>query len=139
MSWKAVPPKRWLSNKMLAGGLLLAFVYSAFENRKARRRMANVEVGNYDARIAMEPFIEAERDRRFLIMLHNNRELEKKIMADVPGWVPGTLYGRPYFQSLDKDKLIPELMGTFNMFTRERWYREADPTRQGLAEWKLLD
>ena len=101
--------------------------------------MANVEVGNYDARIAMEPFIEAERDRRFLIMLHNNRELEKKIMADVPGWVPGTLYGRPYFQSLDKDKLIPELMGTFNMFTRERWYREADPTRQGLAEWKLLD
>ena len=139
MEWKANPPKRWISNKMLAGGLLLAFVYGAVENRRTRKRLFEVQVENYDARIALEPFFEAERDRRFLIMLYNNREMEKKIMADVPGWVPGTFYGKPYFQTLDKDKLIPELMGTFNAYTKDRWFRQADATKQGLSEWKWLD
>lgn len=134
-----MPPKRWVSNKMVAAGCLLAAIYGAVENRKARRRMAAVKVENYDARIALEPFFEAERDRRFLIMLYNNREMEKKIMGDVPGWVPGTLYGKPYYQSLDKDRLIPELMGTFNMFSKSKWPREADPTKQGLSEWRMLD
>lgn len=134
-----MPPKRWVSNKMIAAGLLLACVYGTVENRKTRRRLTAIAVENYDAKIALEPFFEAERDRRFLIMLYNNREMEKKIMEDVPGWVPGTLYGKPYYSSLDKDKLIPELMGTFNMFCKDRWPREAHPTKQGLSEWKLLD
>ena len=72
-------------------------------------------------------------------MLYNTRETEKKIMGDVPGWQPGTFYGKPYFQTLDKDKLIPELMGTFNLFSKDRWYREADPAKQGLSEWRFLD
>lgn len=139
MEWKAVPPKRWVSNKMLLGGLLVWATYATVENRRARRRLYAEDVANYDAKIALEPFFEAERDRRFLIMLYNNRETEKKIMADVPGWVPGTFYGRPYFQTTDKDKLIPELMGTFNMFSKDRWFREADPDRQGLSEWKMMD
>lgn len=34
---------------------------------------------------------------RFLQRLVDNREYEKEIMKDVPGWIPGTYYGSPVY------------------------------------------
>ena len=34
---------------------------------------------------------------RYLKQLVRNREHEKEIMKDVPGWIPGTYYGTPIF------------------------------------------
>lgn len=58
-------------------------------NRFVRRAILRDEVSEYDAKIALEPFLEAERDRNFLVQLWKNRQMEEKIMKDVPGWQIG--------------------------------------------------
>ncbi|KAF7635281.1 C34b2.8 [Meloidogyne graminicola] len=49
---------------------------------------------------AMEPFLLAERDRIVLRIMKKNRELEKDLMKEVPGWKVGTWYGEPIYFTL---------------------------------------
>lgn len=46
-----------------------------------------------ECRIALTPFHLAETDRSYLKRLWVNREEERELMKDVPGWVVGTWYG----------------------------------------------
>lgn len=87
--YQAVPTKRWISNKKAALGFVVFIAYCGYTNRKQKKRYYHDQVRDYDARIAMEPFLEAERDRNFLIQLRKNRDMEAKLMKNVPGWVPG--------------------------------------------------
>jgi len=64
---------------------------------KVRIRMPELE--NREAYIAMEPLLLAERNRLFLKQMVKNREDEKELMKDVPGWIPGTFYGTPVFHN----------------------------------------
>ena len=50
-------------------------------------------IEKHDALLAVEPFIQAERDRAFLKQLIKLRQDETELMANKPGWVVGTLYG----------------------------------------------
>lgn len=36
---------------------------------------------------------------RFLKRLIDNNEQERKVMKDVPGWIPGTYYGSPVYHN----------------------------------------
>lgn len=89
INYKAVPTKRWISNYKLAATVSLLMVYGGLHNRQVKRKWRYDEINEFDAKIAIEPFFEAERDRRFLKVLWNNREMEKKIMKDVKGWTTG--------------------------------------------------
>ena len=51
----------------------------------------------------MQPFLVAERDRRWLSVMRKNREMEEEVMKDVPGWKVGTWYGEPVFYTLEDD------------------------------------
>lgn len=46
-----------------------------------------------ESKIALEPFLLAESDRTLLKTLWVNREEERELMKDEPGWVVGTWYG----------------------------------------------
>jgi NADH dehydrogenase (ubiquinone) 1 alpha subcomplex subunit 13 len=52
------------------------------------------------------PLLIAERDREFLKQYRINREEERELMKDVPGWVVGTWYGEPIYHTVPKDKLV---------------------------------
>ncbi|XP_067935308.1 NADH dehydrogenase [ubiquinone] 1 alpha subcomplex subunit 13-like [Watersipora subatra] len=62
-----------------------------------KKNVIEPELENREAHIAMEPILLAERNRHYLKQLVRNREAEKEIMKDVPGWVPGTFYGTPIY------------------------------------------
>jgi len=46
-----------------------------------------------ECRIACEPFLLAEQDRNLLKAMWVNREEERELMKDEPGWIVGTWYG----------------------------------------------
>ncbi|EHA98455.1 NADH dehydrogenase [ubiquinone] 1 alpha subcomplex subunit 13 [Heterocephalus glaber] len=48
-----------------------------------------LQIENLEARLALLPLLQAERDRRVLRMLRENLEEEAIIMKDVPGWKVG--------------------------------------------------
>ena len=54
-------------------------------------------------RLVMEPVLLAERDREYLRQLRRNRDWEKELMKDVPGWVVGTWLGQKAFNSYADD------------------------------------
>ncbi|CAD5208949.1 unnamed protein product [Bursaphelenchus xylophilus] len=70
----------------------------AFKKQRHTRKFEDSDVMN-----ALQPFLTAERDRKWLRALKKNFELEEEIMKDVPGWQTGTWYGEPvYFTLGDK-------------------------------------
>ncbi|XP_005092051.2 NADH dehydrogenase [ubiquinone] 1 alpha subcomplex subunit 13 [Aplysia californica] len=70
----------------------------AFARNKAKRDREALELR--DARIAIEPFILAERDRAFLKHIRKNRDEENELMKDVKGWETGTLWGEPVYHNV---------------------------------------
>ncbi|XP_072037915.1 NADH dehydrogenase [ubiquinone] 1 alpha subcomplex subunit 13-like [Amphiura filiformis] len=89
INYKRAIPKRGPSGYLLLGGVT-AFCFAGFlrlaQVNRYRRRVQREE---REARIAIHPLIEAERDRDYLKVLKYNREQEAIIMKDVPGWVVG--------------------------------------------------
>merc|ERR1712083_1197681 len=72
-----------------------------------RRVQLGYEAEMNDARVALEPFMFAEQDRQFLRHLWNNREEERELMKNVPGWKVGTWYGEPvYHQEAKREKYV---------------------------------
>jgi len=69
---------------------------------------------------AMQPFLDAERDRATLKMMAKNRRLEDDVMKDVPGWKTGTWYGEPIFFTVG-DKWWP--YGNFETFVHSPEHR----------------
>lgn len=48
-----------------------------------------LQIEDFEARIALMPLLQAEKDRRVLQMLRENLEEEATVMKDVPGWKVG--------------------------------------------------
>ncbi|XP_076184082.1 NADH dehydrogenase (ubiquinone) B16.6 subunit [Ptiloglossa arizonensis] len=56
------------------------------------------------ARLALQPMLEAERDRALLKYLRRIRDEEADLMKDVPGWEVGTLFGEPVYHTIPEDQ-----------------------------------
>ncbi|XP_021106685.1 NADH dehydrogenase [ubiquinone] 1 alpha subcomplex subunit 13 isoform X2 [Heterocephalus glaber] len=67
-------------------GTLLYGYWNMIKWNRERRRL---QIENLEARLALLPLLQAERDRRVLRMLRENLEEEAIIMKDVPGWKVG--------------------------------------------------
>ncbi|XP_042527140.1 NADH dehydrogenase [ubiquinone] 1 alpha subcomplex subunit 13 [Dipodomys spectabilis] len=89
IDYKRNLPQRGLSGySMLAlgvGALLVGYWGITRWNRERRR----LYIEELEARLALLPLFQAERDRRVLRMLRENLEEEAIIMKDVPGWKVG--------------------------------------------------
>ncbi|XP_015790318.1 NADH dehydrogenase [ubiquinone] 1 alpha subcomplex subunit 13 [Tetranychus urticae] len=95
--------KRFLSNFNLFLFGVAASIYTIHlkRNKSNLRTLGNIEVSN--ALIALEPFIEAERDRMYLKNLIRLRDEEAETMKRFPDWVPGTLFGLPRYKTLPNE------------------------------------
>lgn len=74
-----------------------------------------LDIEKYDTLLAVEPFLQAERERAFLKQLHKLRKDETELMKNVPGWSVGTFYGVPSNKTMPSDDTIP----TISLF---EWY-----------------
>ncbi|CAD5206214.1 unnamed protein product [Bursaphelenchus okinawaensis] len=80
-----------------------ACTYGVYQTWSQQRQLITRKFEDTDLHTAMEPFLKAERDRKYLKTVKRNFELEEEIMKDVPGWQTGTWYGEPvYFTMGDK-------------------------------------
>ncbi|KRZ57816.1 NADH dehydrogenase [ubiquinone] 1 alpha subcomplex subunit 13 [Trichinella nativa] len=89
--------------KFVVGGVTM-FTIGALGVKGTQRHNRMVRLEDNDVRIALEPFIMAERDRMWLKLLRSTRDKENDVMKNVPGWQTGTWYGEPIFFTLAKDK-----------------------------------
>lgn len=93
IDYKRNLPRRGLSGySMFAVGIgaLLFGYWSMMRWNRERRRL---QIEDFEARIALMPLLQAEKDRRVLQMLRENLEEEATIMKDVPGWKVGAPSG----------------------------------------------
>uniref|UniRef100_A0A8D1VTI3 NADH dehydrogenase [ubiquinone] 1 alpha subcomplex subunit 13 n=2 Tax=Sus scrofa TaxID=9823 RepID=A0A8D1VTI3_PIG len=89
IDYKRNLPRRGLSGySMFAVGIgtLLFGYWSMMKWNRERRRL---QIEDFEARIALMPLFQAEKDRRVLQMLRENLEEEAIIMKDVPDWKVG--------------------------------------------------
>jgi len=85
---------------LVTGALFFAGYYKYRAHKASAIRWL---VENNDVRMVTETFHFAERDRMWLSFLRRNREEERELMKDVPGWRVGTYYGEPIFFTLPPD------------------------------------
>ncbi|KAM9844492.1 NADH dehydrogenase [ubiquinone] 1 alpha subcomplex subunit 13 [Aulostomus maculatus] len=82
-------PKRGLSGYSMFGigiGVMIFGYWRIFKWNRERRRL---EIEELEARLALMPLLQAEKDRRVLRLLRENLEEEAILMKDVPGWKVG--------------------------------------------------
>ncbi|XP_053202362.1 NADH dehydrogenase [ubiquinone] 1 alpha subcomplex subunit 13-like [Panonychus citri] len=87
-------------------------------NKRFQRDLRNIEITN--SLVALEPFIEAERDRLYLKNLHYLRDEEAETMSRFPDWVPGTFFGQQRFKTLPPGANPPAEIYEFWMFRPAR-------------------
>ncbi|XP_059176647.1 NADH dehydrogenase [ubiquinone] 1 alpha subcomplex subunit 13-like [Physella acuta] len=105
--WAARGPKR-LFNGYTQIGLFVGFTavsWGFFLRWQANKRAIDLEMR--DARLAVEPILEAERDREFLKLLRRNRDEENELMKNVKGWKTGTLWGEPVYHNPGGHFILP--------------------------------
>ncbi|CAG5122419.1 unnamed protein product [Candidula unifasciata] len=105
IQWQAQNPTRLMRGytqfALFAAFTLCGWVGFAFWRKRQRRY--NLEM--MDARVAIEPFLLAEKDRAILKHLRRCRDEENEVMKNVPGWKTGTLWGEPVYYNV-RDRFI---------------------------------
>merc|ERR1712154_353775 len=97
---------------------------------KAKQDAHTLEIT--DARIAVEPFLHAERDRVYLKHLRTNRDEENELMKNVKGWETGTLWGVPVYYNL-RDRFIRPVTSELvvHMSPRDQFHQHYQHRWQG--------
>ncbi|KAI6189201.1 NADH dehydrogenase [ubiquinone] 1 alpha subcomplex subunit 13 [Aphelenchoides besseyi] len=123
-NWDRTYPKRLFRPQFTIPVVVGMAVYGAYQAWGFKRqRMSNV-FEDTDVMCALQPFLTAERDRRWLKMLRKHRDLEEEVMKDVPGWKVGTWYGEPVYFTLGDKWFDPEAEEIFAHTATRPYYRE---------------
>ncbi|CAL8089299.1 unnamed protein product [Calicophoron daubneyi] len=92
------------AKKPLNGILVLAGLYACtflgltYQSR-LRKKLEERSRENEEVRLALAPFVVAERERLYMKQLRRNRDYETALMADVPGWKVGYWHDYPVFHN----------------------------------------
>ncbi|XP_076260193.1 NADH dehydrogenase (ubiquinone) B16.6 subunit [Rhynchophorus ferrugineus] len=119
ISFKRVPAKGLFNGYTLFGayiGITAGAYYLYVLNFKA---VHHRELESKGASLAIYPLLLAERDRAYLKQLRRNREEERELMKNVPGWKVGTWYGEPIYKLAKPDTLIEP--GTFDYLAHVKY------------------
>ncbi|XP_054160581.1 NADH dehydrogenase [ubiquinone] 1 alpha subcomplex subunit 13-like [Oppia nitens] len=112
-----VLPQKLFKNWTLMTMHVVMTGYALYYMNKRRKYMGKLMIERFDHFNAIEPLIQAERDRAYLRHLRYNREVERDLMKRVPDWKVGTLWGRPVYSTLP-DGALPDV--TLNEFYAHR-------------------
>ncbi|CAG2160619.1 unnamed protein product [Oppiella nova] len=95
-----VIPQKLFKNWSLMAMHIGMTCYAVYYLKRRKRYMGKLSVERFDHYNAIEPLLQAERDRAYLRHMRYNREVERELMKDVPDWKVGTLWGRPIYSTL---------------------------------------
>ncbi|XP_074605125.1 NADH dehydrogenase (ubiquinone) B16.6 subunit [Brevipalpus obovatus] len=95
-------------------GLYTLWWIHKYRTFKDRRNLQHLE--QYNCQIALQPFLEAERDRAYLKHVIHLRDEEVKTMSRFPEWVPGSLFGMSLYHMVHPEQHIRLNMGDYIMF-----------------------
>merc|ERR1712126_82693 len=103
--YKRVPIRKFMSPGRLWASLIIVSSYGYYMYYHRKRLSKAIKVEERSTDIALQPMLQAERDRTFLKTMIKNREFEAELMKDVEGWEVGTYFGRPVYKTLGTDKM----------------------------------
>uniref|UniRef100_A0A8B9W7F2 NADH dehydrogenase [ubiquinone] 1 alpha subcomplex subunit 13 n=1 Tax=Bos mutus grunniens TaxID=30521 RepID=A0A8B9W7F2_BOSMU len=86
IDYKRNLPRRGLSGYSMFAVGIGALLFGYWSMMKWNRERRRLQIEDFEARIALMPLLQAEKDRRVLQMLRENLEEEATVMKDVPGW-----------------------------------------------------
>uniref|UniRef100_A0AAF6YRY8 NADH dehydrogenase [ubiquinone] 1 alpha subcomplex subunit 13 n=1 Tax=Bos taurus TaxID=9913 RepID=A0AAF6YRY8_BOVIN len=89
IDYKRNLPRRGLSGYSMFAVGIGALLFGYWSMMKWNRERRRLQIEDFEARIALMPLLQAEKDRRVLQMLRENLEEEATVMKDVPGWKVG--------------------------------------------------
>ncbi len=89
--------------KILFGGFIASNLIGLWDFLRWKRNRALEKVEMQSAKLALEPMLQAERDRAFLKHARKLREYEAELMKDVPGWEVGTWFGQRLYPGQPED------------------------------------
>ncbi|XP_076653455.1 NADH dehydrogenase (ubiquinone) B16.6 subunit [Halictus rubicundus] len=81
------------------------------------------EIEMRSARHALQPLLEAERDRAILKHMRRLREEEADLMKDFPGWEVGKFFSEPLFSTLPEDTYIEPTLQELTIFADPEKYK----------------
>jgi len=139
-NWRRTYPKLLWKPKVLIPIAAFCGVYGYFQNKMHIRQLTTEKFHDIDILNSMEPFLTAERDREWLKIMRQNRDIENELMKDVPGWKTGTWYGEPVYFTLGDRWFDPWNLEVYAHSKYKRMYDDiVFKERTGLAgpkRWK---
>ncbi|MFH4982371.1 hypothetical protein AB6A40_009080 [Gnathostoma spinigerum] len=123
-NWNRTFPKVVWKPGLVVGFFFGTGVYGVFQAFAQKRHAITEKFEDVDIQAAMQPFLTAERDRKWLKLLKKNRDLENEVMKDVPGWKTGTWYGEPVYFTLGDKWWDPGMEEVFVHSDRHRYMSE---------------
>ncbi|KAJ8714446.1 hypothetical protein PYW07_002671 [Mythimna separata] len=124
--YKRVPAKTFFSGYTMFAGYLGITAAAAYLYYKNYKQITKDQIEMRSAKMAIFPMLMAERDRAFLKQLRRNREAERELMKDVPGWEVGTYYGEKVYNLLPPDTLVEPIYHEYYAHSRPyEWYQRA--------------
>lgn len=103
--YQRIPAQRLIGYKSAFLASCVLSVYSLYYYNNRRKYLNRMWVDYKDYLVAVEPLSLAEQDRAFLRHLRHNRNVERDLMKNVPGWKIGTLWGQPVYKNLPENAL----------------------------------
>jgi len=103
--YQRVPCKKWWNGKKFLGLLLFMHLPGLLYRQwvlAPNRTKRDMETRSCNA--ITQPYFRAERQRAKLLRVHENRDIERELMKNVPGWEVGTWFGEPIYKTIDENE-----------------------------------
>merc|ERR1712212_148740 len=116
--YQRVLPKRYMTGFKILGlfvGLHFIALYYYYSTVRPRDRARKLEQAS--SKLALQPFLMAERDRMHLKRGRQNMEYETELMKDVKGWEVGKWYDEPIYVTRPADEFNYAMDHELNAFT----------------------
>jgi len=124
IKYERVLPQKLFKNWSFVALNVIALVYGTYYFRRRKRYMGKLAVERYDHYNALEPLLQAEKDRAFLRHMRYNREVERELMKNVPDWTVGTLWGKPVYKTLPEGTLPDMVTAEWYAHRHEKQYED---------------
>ncbi|KAF5401182.1 NADH dehydrogenase [ubiquinone] 1 alpha subcomplex subunit [Paragonimus heterotremus] len=92
-------PKRPINGFLTIAGLYACTFVGLSYQSWLKNKLAERDREEEEVRIALSPFVFAEQERMYLKQIRRNRDYEKELMADVPGWKVGHWHDVPVYHN----------------------------------------
>jgi len=120
VQFNRIPARQFLNTYAMFGGVIAIMAFGTWAFKFQWKRNRRLDLERRSAEYALLPLLMAEKDRAYLKQLRKNRDEEERLMANVPGWVVGTLWGEPVYKTVG-DKWMDQSLVEYYSHTSSKY------------------